>query len=125
MWTARALLTAYYKKPLEYPNECPNTTVGARVQNNTADINNTLSKPQNINLYPNPNNGNMMVDYTISSDATMQLVDVTGDIIGQYTLSALNKNIEIHNNNLANGVYLYRITNASGLIQTGRVVIMK
>jgi type IX secretion system substrate protein len=83
------------------------------------------NKKQSINLYPNPNNGNMMVDYTITNDATMEIVDVTGNIIGQYTLSALNKNIEIHNNNLANGVYLYRITNANGILQTGRVVIMK
>ena len=79
----------------------------------------------NINLYPNPNNGNMFVAYNITNNAVMEVTDVTGKVISKYVLDSENNNIEINNTDVVNGVYLYRIISGNQLLKTGKIVIMK
>jgi len=90
----------------------------------TAGINN-ITHNQTISLYPNPNNGSMLVEYSIVSDAVIQINDVAGKVVGEYNLSSLNNKLEIHNDNLLNGVYLYRIMSNNTVLKTGKIVIMK
>jgi len=78
-----------------------------------------------VSVYPNPNNGKMVIEYNLQSDAIMQITDVAGKLINEYNLSALNNKLEIHNNNLINGVYLYRIIDNNQILKTGKIVIMK
>ena len=108
---------------------CPNNnvfkdTVTVYVQQYTTGIKQLVNDAK-INLYPNPNNGTMLIEYNIVNDALMEISDVTGNSIANYKLSAINSKLEVKNNDLADGVYLYRIFNNNGLLKTGRIVIMK
>jgi hypothetical protein len=125
VWRARALLNAYYNTIIEYPEACPvNNENGNKVQN-TAHIANATINSQSVNLYPNPNNGKMLIDYNLLSDGQLRISDVTGKIIGTYTLNATERNADINMESLQNGVYLYTVINEQGLVKTGRIVIMK
>jgi type IX secretion system substrate protein len=123
VWTARALLDEYYRMPLSYPNDCA-MGGGDRVQNTTGAQQLTVNKKQNVNLYPNPNNGSMSVEYKVSKDAYLEITDINGNLVGKYNLPALGTKIDIRNDNLNNGVYLYRVIN-DVVVSTGKVVIMK
>jgi len=76
-------------------------------------------------LYPNPNDGNMTLSYTIEKDAELQITDVTGKIICSYKLSASETSIDIICDNLANGVYIYKIIYNTEIIQLDKIIIIK
>ena len=123
-WCKPAQTTTYY-----VTKTCPNNnvfkdTVTVYVKQYTTGVKQLVNDAK-INLYPNPNNGTMLIEYNIVNDALMEISDVTGNSIANYKLSAINSKLEVKNNDLADGVYLYRIFNNNGLLKTGRIVIMK
>ena len=120
VWKARGILNEYYRIPLEYTNDCPMNS--ERIQETENKIN-ALSKFQSINLYPNPNNGNMSIEYTLKKDACLEITDINGNLVGRYILPATGNKQEIKNDGLINGVYLYRVI--SDKIIAGKIVIMK
>jgi hypothetical protein len=124
VWKARALLNSYYKTIIEYPNACPviNSGAGAKVEN-TAGLTNTTTN-QTINLYPNPNNGTMTLEYNITKDAYLEISNTNGTLVGKYTLSSSGNKLDIKNDNLSSGIYLYRVVN-DAVLKTGRIVIIK
>ena len=60
-------------------------------------------------VYPNPNDGNMTVEYSIEDDAELQITGITGKLMCCYNLSAKEMKTEISCNSLANGVYLCKV----------------
>ena len=76
-------------------------------------------------VYPNPNNGIMSLNYSIDSDAELQILDVVGKVICTYTLFAENNAIEINCQELNNGIYFYQILARGNLIESGKIVIIK
>ena len=125
VFTARTLLSSHYRYAMEYPNDCPvNNAGGQRVQN-TASINNTVSKQQSVSLYPNPNNGSMSIEYNIKKDAYLEMMDITGNLVGTYNLPAAGNILQVKNENLQNGVYLYRVISNNAVIKQGKIVVMQ
>jgi hypothetical protein len=78
-----------------------------------------------INVHPNPNNGNMFVNYNITTTAVMEIVDLNGNLVGTYNLSVTSTQIEMKNDKLQSGIYLYRIISNNTVVKFGKVVIMK
>ncbi len=80
-----------------------------------------------FNLYPNPNNGSMMLDYNLkdNTNATLQIVDITGKLINTYKLQNNVGSLSINEQSLINGVYFYRILVGDKIIKTDKLVIIK
>ncbi|MBK9730637.1 MAG: T9SS type A sorting domain-containing protein [Chitinophagaceae bacterium] len=69
------------------------------------------------NIYPNPSNGNMVVEYNSASDASVQLIayDLLGKVIfNQATYANEGSNsYSVNINNIATGVYVFEVRNGS------------
>ena len=81
----------------------------------------------NFYLYPNPNNGDMILDYDLGADnnGTVELMDITGKLITSYKMSTNKGILELNERNLMNGVYFYRILVKDKVIKTDKLVIIK
>ena len=121
VWKARALLNNYYKAVLTFADVCP-------AANNDVSDNagvESLSNSQAVNIYPNPNEGKMIMEYNLTSDAQLRITDITGKLIGTYKLNAAENSIDINMESLINGMYMFTVTNQQGLVKTGRIAIIK
>jgi len=123
VWRARAILNSYFKNIIEYPNDCSGS-LGISSVNKTTAIT-SVTENQTINLYPNPNNGSMTLAYNINKDAVLEITDISGKLVDKYDLSAAFKIIEIKNDKLQNGVYLYSVISNGNMLKAGKIVIMK
>ena len=125
---ARAILNAYYRNIIAYPNDCPVNygagSVSSRIENTGPGITNAVPI-QTVNLYPNPNNGTMMLDYSINDDARLEITDITGNLVGAYNLPATGTTMKVQSNNLQNGMYLYRVISNNVVIKLGKIVVMQ
>jgi triacylglycerol esterase/lipase EstA (alpha/beta hydrolase family) len=118
------LLNSYYKTIIEYPNACPANGNDARMQN-TTNIANIGTNKYSINLYPNPNNGQMQIDYNIADDVNLEILDINGTLVDTYILKADLNTRNISNNKLSDGVYFYRIIKDNTVFQCQKLVIIK
>lgn len=64
-----------------------------------------------LNIYPNPNNGNFVIETNLSEKQTLQILDVTGKFVLQQSISGKTT---IDANNLDNGIYFVQINTGDG-----------
>ncbi len=76
-------------------------------------------------LYPNPNNGNMVLNYELSNNGKLELTDITGKIICEYNLNADASTININCEGLSNGLYLYKVIANDEILKAGKIAIIK
>ncbi|MGQ0828229.1 MAG: T9SS type A sorting domain-containing protein [Bacteroidota bacterium] len=86
-----------------------------------SEINNENFK---INLYPNPSNGNILLNYTIKQNGILNIYDVTGKLIEEHELSANRNELQL-TTNLNNGIYLYHVIMNDKIMKSGKLVIIK
>src|ERR1700757_178089 len=108
---------------------CPNNnvfkdTVTVYVQQ-TVSINQIINNNIKINIYPNPSNGNLYVQYNLKQDALLEITDINNKIVGRYNLPASLDIFNISNGNLENGIYFYHVVGDKNYIDTGKIIIMK
>ncbi|MGE3823758.1 MAG: T9SS type A sorting domain-containing protein [Bacteroidia bacterium] len=83
-------------------------------------------EPLGFELYPNPNDGNMYLTYrNLYEKARFELYDVTSRKISAYDLNSEYGTLNISEQGISNGVYLYRIINENSKYKFGKVVIKK
>ena len=87
-----------------------NTTTGIKAINN-----------KQVSIYPNPNNGNFVIETNSTAKQLVQVYDVTGKVVLSQNISG--KTI-IDVGNLNEGVYIVSITSNQGIINK-RLVIVK
>ncbi len=75
-------------------------------------------------IYPNPNDGNMQMDYFISSAAILTIYDITGRMVDTYKING-NGSLQISNNNLNEGIYFYEVISDGALLLKEKLVIIK
>jgi hypothetical protein len=81
---------------------------------NTANV-------ESINVMPNPTNGILNIALTQRTETTyFELMDVAGKVVLRQQLSQLNSMIDA--TQLANGLYVYKITNDGKAIKQGKIV---
>ncbi|MBI4647690.1 MAG: T9SS type A sorting domain-containing protein, partial [Bacteroidia bacterium] len=80
-----------------------------------------------IRLFPNPNDGNVTMEYSLSTgnDGRFVIRNPQGVEVANYILSAKNKIAWINNDMLDNGVYIYTIYEGESVIETGKIIIVK
>ena len=76
-------------------------------------------------IYPNPNNGAMVLDYVIDADGTLDILDANNKLVARYKVNAKEQKMEINNEQLVNGVYVYRLMVKNEIIKTDKIVIIK
>ncbi|MEO8761335.1 MAG: T9SS type A sorting domain-containing protein [Bacteroidia bacterium] len=118
------IATVWIKNSLTNALECKIIDT-ARVTIGCMDIQQFMDKGESINLYPNPNNGTMNIDYSVKEDASLEIMDITGKLVVTYNMPATGTNIQIKNNYLQNGMYLYRVISNDKLIKIGKFVVMQ
>lgn len=82
---------------------------------------NTFSNNVTITLYPNPNNGNFVIETNLNDKQTMQILDVTGKLILQQTI---NGKANIDASNLDNGIYFVQMNTNEGLF-TKKIIVQR
>lgn len=78
-------------------------------------------------ISPNPNNGDMRMDYKIGgyANAKFKLFDVTGKLVSKYDIVSSEGSLLINEQNLNNGIYFYHILVGDKTIKTDKIVIIK
>ncbi len=121
----RSLVNILQNTVMNFTDNCEqeaNASRRIKQKNETGSSANT-----NFNLYPNPNNGTMILDYDLGyySNAKVNLFDITGKIINSYKLSDTKGILQMNEQDLNNGVYFYSILVGEKTIKTDKIVIIK
>ncbi|HTA61363.1 MAG TPA: PKD domain-containing protein [Bacteroidia bacterium] len=74
-----------------------------------------------ISIYPNPNNGNFVIETTSTEKQTIQIIDVTGKLVLQ---QIINGKAIIDASSLDNGIYLVQINTSEGLL-TRKIIVQR
>ncbi len=123
---ARALLNMLSYTNLDYIDSCGTEKSSARLAN-TSDTNGVSIENVTVKLYPNPNNGEFTLAYDLKQtpEATINISDITGNIV--YTVQITNENnlININTTDLGSGLYFIKLQNNDRLLWTDKVMISK
>src|ERR1041385_3478987 len=94
---------------IEFPDNCDYGRVRAVEDISKKSVSSNVEK---FLLYPNPNNGLMILDYTLDSkqSGNFDIYDVTGKLMKRFEIIANSTRMEISDSQLTNGIYFYRIT---------------
>lgn len=86
------------------------------------DTTNTVFK-----LYPNPNNGKMLLDYTLNANekGEIQIYDISGKLVSRYELENTKNQLTIDSEKLTNGVYVYHIIVNKNIVKSDKLIIIK
>ncbi|MFH2142669.1 MAG: T9SS type A sorting domain-containing protein [Bacteroidota bacterium] len=78
-------------------------------------------------IYPNPNNGDMIVEYSFTEDKEGEFVvyNVIGTKMMSYKLVPDKSRINITNNALPPGIYLYKVSSGNNIIIEDKLVIIR
>ena len=93
-----------------------------------AENNNVYPESGIFNLYPNPNDGNMVLDYSLLNEndkAELALYDITGKLLFRYELNASENQLAISHKGLNNGIYLYKIKVNEQVVKSDKLIIIK
>ena len=79
-----------------------------------------------IQLYPNPNNGEFSIEYTsLPENCYLEIYELSGKFVYNQELLNTSNSIIIHLEELGSGLYIYKIKSTEGLLKTGKLVISK
>jgi|GEM_PF-669940 len=83
------------------------------------------TKDKSIDIYPNPSSGYFVVyDYSGEQTRRVELMDLSGRVVKR--LTAMNVATRVIVNDLANGLYVLKITDAKGkVIRTEKIIIQR
>jgi hypothetical protein len=84
-----------------------------------------LVKENSFEVYPNPNNGIMQLNYNISKKAELLITDITGRVVNSYPLDETQRSIVINEQGLNAGIYFYTIKQNNHILKQDKIVIIK
>lgn len=89
-------------------------------------ISNITPQKNNILLYPNPSNGEFILQWSVvSGQSSVEIYNMLGEKV-YFQSNIQNSAFNINLSNQPNGIYLYRVTDESGnLIGNGKFIIQK
>jgi len=128
VFEARALLSIVSDTLIIYDDNCPDFSAAKLVNNSPALFTeNNSTTTQAIKLYPNPNDGNMVLEYSITENenAVFEIYDIAGSLIEKYLLDAQQNSFNIRSQLLSNGVYQYKFIVNNKLLDANKIVIIK
>ncbi len=123
VWQARVLYSTIENDWTEFADNC-NTAARQMTVENTTTVDQTDTR---FKLYPNPNNGQMILEYTIekNEETVLNIYDIAGKLISTYLINSNNKKIAINENSLDGGIYYYSISVNGKSVKSDKLVIIK
>jgi hypothetical protein len=78
-------------------------------------------------LYPNPNNGQMVLEYHVekSESAFLEITDLTGHTMERYQLLDDSDKLKINSEVLMNGMYIYKVIVNDKIVKSDKLIIIK
>jgi Secretion system C-terminal sorting domain len=86
---------------------------------------NTFVSKDDIAIYPNPTNGQITINYNCATDGNFYLYNATGQLVSELFLSHQNQRVTTTLQDVANGIYTYKIVFASCPNAQGKLTIVK
>ena len=86
---------------------------------------NELDKGKGFEIYPNPNNGVMQLNYNITKVAELLITDITGRVVNSYSLDETKKSIAVNEQSLHAGIYFYTIKQSNRILKQDKFFIIK
>ncbi len=107
VYRARTLLCLIENEILFFEDSCDAPTQGARMIQQQAQA--EISNNNNCKVYPNPNNGEMILSYNSGEQqkVSFTIFDMTGRELSQYDLLSGSQVMNINLTGLAAGMYYY------------------
>ncbi|MBU0764866.1 MAG: T9SS type A sorting domain-containing protein [Bacteroidetes bacterium] len=91
----------------------------------TADDDDVVLKEEPVfNIYPNPNDGSMWIQYTIAAPGEVVLYGISGNEISRHPLTPESNYYLLKQKTLETGVYLYRIFEQGRVVHYGKFVVL-
>jgi hypothetical protein len=106
---------------------CLEVTPGYRESNNNgASGTGSMAENKQFTVYPNPTNGSVTFSYNApgGGDITIVVTDLLGEKIMEQQPGNTSGSVTWNAANLPGGVYLYRASNAKGVIGMGKIVVI-
>ncbi|MGQ0828762.1 MAG: T9SS type A sorting domain-containing protein [Bacteroidota bacterium] len=124
VYQSRNMLMTILNEAIEFTDNCDENY--DRADETILDVLDNI-KNRTFKLYPNPNNGVMILDYSLSKNeqGSIMIYDVTGKLIVQYELNNANEQISISDEQLINGIYFYHIKVNDKILSSNKLVIIK
>lgn len=124
LFTARTLVNYLLNDAFVFADTCMyynNTRL--LPEENTSQAATNMKK---FSIYPNPNNGNMQVNYLLPKGniGKLSIKDVSGKTVAEYTLVPEHELLQISETALKNGVYFYICYVNNEPVVTGKLVII-
>ncbi len=116
------------------PNNNNNTVVvsyyfvdDVTVRDCTNDGVGELEDKEYFSLFPNPNNGNMTLDYKLDQGQTgnLTIYDITGKLVSNHKFNSAATSMVIDESNLNAGAYFYEIKVNDSKIKSDKLIIVK
>lgn len=109
---------------------CSTKKIKSDYQNNTGSAvhqNDQMANESRVTIIPNPNNGNMQVDYFLANQnyAIFEIYNLSGHKLYSQILLPENSSILVSKQNLSAGVYMYRVVQNENVIASDKIVIIK
>ena len=122
---AQALLRQVFNNQYPELRILPNDLNQRSIQNNENGVS-SIDTAKFI-IYPNPNDGNMMLDYSLNAidKGEIAIYDIAGKLIYKYDLDVSASQIIISHKGFNNGIYFYRITVNGNTVQSNKLIIIK
>ena len=110
-------------------SQCESTSDLLKITNDngTSNITNTVKENSSVQVVPNPNNGNMTVNYEVPKGQTglFTLYDITGRQLMNFVMFSGKNSFAINGSNLNKGIYFYKAIAGNKLIGTDKIVVIK
>ena len=124
VYQARILLMAIAANVIEFDDNCDYNVERSMQTMQT----NSIEEPEILfKLYPNPNNGTMLLDYKLNATdkAEIKIYDVAGKLISKYELNSSSTQINIHDDLLNSSIYFYQIKVNDRVVQSDKLIIIR
>ncbi|MBI5218770.1 MAG: S8 family serine peptidase [Bacteroidia bacterium] len=124
---AQAILTLLYGEQFDNPIVQITDQSTSKTSDANTDIENNFYNGFFAKIYPNPNNGNMQIDYSlpISQNGELKIFDINGAELYKLKLPFDVNSIIISDFNFANGIYFYQVFSEGEIIILDKLVIIK
>ncbi|MBA2407592.1 MAG: T9SS type A sorting domain-containing protein [Chitinophagales bacterium] len=88
-------------------------------------VNDTQTTDQVFRIYPNPASKWLNIVYDLNDDALFELFDFYGRRVAAVSLYHYFKNRTLDVSELSEGVYAYTIKSKNGVLQNGKLAVVK
>lgn len=121
VWTETTTSASISRVELYTTLGCLNSLTTASVTVNSCSTGLTELNAASVDVYPNPSHGNLNVTIqSVSNKPTIEIFDAVGKSVFVTEIISTESNFDI--SYLANGVYMYKISNTQGNVKVGKLV---